>query len=60
MRFLGVLFSRTGLLIAAYLIAGVFINTAAPHLPSASGDGLHVLHSWLQYAISVFFWPLSY
>jgi len=60
MGFFGTLFSRTGLLIGAYLIIGVLVNTASPHLPSGSGSGLDVLHSWVQYAVSVFFWPLSF
>jgi hypothetical protein len=57
-RFFSVLFSRTGLAIAAYILIGVFVNTAPPHLP-ASPASIAGLHSWLQWAISVLFWPLG-
>jgi hypothetical protein len=42
-----------------YILIGVFANTAAPHLPAGFGNGA-ALHSWLQYIISVLFWPLSF
>lgn len=58
MNFLSTLFSRTGLLIAVYILAGVFVNTAAPHIPSSPAT-VAGLHSWVQYVISVLFWPLS-
>ncbi len=56
--FLKALFSKSGLLIAVYVLAGVLINTAAPHLP-ATPDTVSSIHSWGQYIISVLFWPLS-
>jgi hypothetical protein len=59
MSFIRALFSSTGLLIALYILVGVFVNTAAPHLPTTPGS-LGSLHSWVQYAISVLFWPLSF
>jgi hypothetical protein len=59
MNFLKALFSPTGLLIGVYILIGVFVNTAPPHLPSTAG-GLGSLHSWVQYVISVLFWPLSF
>jgi hypothetical protein len=59
MSFIKALFSSTGLLIALYILVGVFVNTAAPHLPTTPGS-LGSLHSWVQYAISVLFWPLSF
>jgi hypothetical protein len=59
MKFLKSLFSVTGLLIGVYILIGVLVNTASPHLPSTSG-GIASLHSWVQYAISVMFWPLSF
>lgn len=59
MSFIRALFSSTGLLIALYILIGVFVNTAAPHLPTTPGS-LGSLHSWVQYAISVLFWPLSF
>jgi hypothetical protein len=59
MAFLKALFSTTGLLIAVYILIGVFVNTAPPHLPSTAATAAS-LHSWVQYAISVLFWPLSF
>lgn len=59
MGFIKALFSTTGLLIAVYILVGVFVNTASPHLPTTPGS-LGSLHSWVQYAISVLFWPLSF
>jgi hypothetical protein len=53
-EFVRTLFSVTGLIIAIYILIGVFFNTAAPHLPSAASA-----HSWVQYIISALFWPLS-
>jgi len=41
-----------------YILIGVFYNTAAPHLPGTPGT-VAGLHSWVQYIISVLFWPLS-
>ena len=58
MAFLKTLFSRMGLLIALYILIGVFANTASPHLPTTPGS-VSSLHSWAQYVISVLFWPLS-
>lgn len=58
MDFVKTLFSVKGMLIAGYIIVGVFVNTAPPHLP-ARPESLAGLHSWAQYAISVLFWPLS-
>ena len=59
MDFLKTLFSTKGLLIVAYILIGVFINTAAPHLPTPAFNGA-ALHSWIQYFISILFWPLSF
>ena len=59
MKFLKTLFSTTGLIIVLYILIGVFYNTAPPHIPSTAGS-LTSLHSWIQYFISVFFWPLSF
>jgi hypothetical protein len=53
------LFSTFGLFLVIYLLIGVFYNTAPPHIPSTAGS-LASLHSWVQYFISVFFWPLSF
>ena len=58
MDFLKSLFSARGLLIAAYILIGVFVNTASPHLPTAAFS-IAALHSWVQYIISILFWPLS-
>jgi hypothetical protein len=57
--FLRALFSKTGLLIAIYIIIGVFTNTAAPHLPT-SASSVPLFHSWVQYFVSVILWPLSF
>ena len=58
MKFFSTLFSTTGLLIVVYILIGVFFNTASPHLPTTAGN-FSSLHSWVQYIISVLFWPLS-
>ena len=57
--YLAVLFTRWGLFIAIYILIGVFYNTASPHIPSTTASWAS-LHSWIQYFISVFFWPLSF
>jgi succinate dehydrogenase/fumarate reductase cytochrome b subunit len=59
MAFLRTLFSTTGLLIVVYIVVGVFVNTAPPHLPTSAGN-ISLLHNWVQYFISVFLWPLSF
>jgi len=59
MAFIKSLFSTNGLLIAGYILIGVFVNTASPHLPTTTFSVLS-LHSWVQFAISVLFWPLSF
>jgi hypothetical protein len=59
MGFIRALFSKTGLFIVIYIIIGLFVNTASPHVPSF-GANLTSLHSWVQYLISIFFWPLSF
>ena len=59
MDFIRALFSRRGVLIAIYLLVGVFVNTAAPHIPAAALTA-GALHSWVQYFISIFFWPLTF
>lgn len=58
MDFLKALFSKTGLFIVIYILIGVFVNTAPPHIPAAAFT-VTALHSWAQYAISILFWPLS-
>lgn len=59
MKFFNTLFSKIGLLIVIYILIGIFLNTASPHLPTTAGN-LASLHSWAQYFISVLFWPLSF
>jgi hypothetical protein len=56
--FIKALFSPTGLLIVIYILIGIFVNTAAPHLPHTP-TSFQALHSWAQYFISVLFWPLG-
>ena len=58
-NFLKTLFSTTGILIGVYILIGVFVNTASPHLPGSPAT-VGGLHSWVQYIISVLFWPLSF
>jgi hypothetical protein len=53
------LFSTKGIVIVIYILIGVFVNTSAPHLPTAAFN-LAALHSWVQYFISILFWPLSF
>jgi hypothetical protein len=56
--YIRVIFTATGLFIVAYILVGVFYNTAPPHLPTFAFS-LAALHSWIQYFISILFWPLS-
>ena len=56
--YIRVLFTPLGLFVAAYILIGVFFNTVPPHLPAVAFS-LTALHSWIQYVISVFLWPLS-
>jgi hypothetical protein len=57
--YIRVLFSRIGLFFIIYFLIGVFSNTAPPHLPPFAFS-LDALHSWIQYFISILFWPLSF
>jgi cytochrome c biogenesis protein CcdA len=60
MSFLKALFSPAGILVGLYFILGIFINTAPPHIPSQSFTSVSMaFHSWIQYIISVAFWPLG-
>jgi hypothetical protein len=57
--YISLLFSPVGLILVIYFLIGVFYNTAPPHIPSTAAS-FTSLHSWVQYFISVFFWPLSF
>jgi hypothetical protein len=57
--YIRLIFSTAGLFIATYILIGVFYNTAPPHLPTFAFSAA-ALHSWVQYFISVLFWPLSF
>lgn len=59
MDYVKALFSVRGLVIVVYVLIGIFVNTASPHLPHAAFN-LAALHSWVQYFISIFFWPLGF
>ena len=59
MDYIKTLFSAKGLVIVIYVLIGVFVNTASPHLPTAAFSGA-ALHSWIQYFISILLWPLSF
>jgi hypothetical protein len=56
--FIKAIFSVRGIVVVVYVLVGVFVNTAPPHLPHATFS-IASLHSWVQYFISIFFWPLS-
>ena len=58
--FFRTLFSTIGALIAIYILIGVFHNTAPPHFPHQTATIGGNIHSWTQYIISVFGWPISY
>jgi hypothetical protein len=57
--YIAFLFSRTGFIILIYFLIGIFHNTAPPHFPSTAASFTSV-HSWIQYFISILFWPLSF
>lgn len=57
--YIRLLFTKFGLFVAIYILIGVFHNTSPPHLPTAAFSGA-AFHSWVQYFISVFFWPFSF
>lgn len=59
-NFFSILFSPIGIVFVIYIIIGIFTNTAPPHLPGGGGNLASEAHSWVQYAISVMFWPLSF
>ena len=59
MDYVKALFSVKGIVIVIYILIGVFLNTASPHLPTVAFS-LPALHSWIQYFTSIFFWPLSF
>jgi hypothetical protein len=61
MDFLVSIWRSTWIKVLAYVIIGIGVNTAAPHYPQFSqgfGPGV-LLHSLVQYVISVMLWPLS-
>ena len=58
MDYIKALFSAKGIVIVIYILVGVFVNTVPPHLPTAAFSVV-ALHSWVQYFISILFWPLS-
>ena len=57
--YVALLFSWPGLILAIYILIGVFYNTAPPHFPLTTAS-FTSLHSWIQYVISILFWPLSF
>ena len=51
----------TWIKVFAYVVIGIIVNTAPPHVPQFGqnfGPGV-LLHSLVQYIISVMLWPLS-
>jgi hypothetical protein len=62
MDFIISMWRSTWLKVLIYVIIGIGVNTAPPHYPSFTqnfGAGF-LLHSIIQYVISVMFWPLSF
>ena len=61
MDFIFGVFRSTWIKVFAYILIGMYINTASPHIPQFTGGfGPSVmLHSLVQYIISVMLWPLS-
>lgn len=59
-NFFSILFSPIGIAFVVYIIIGIFKNTAPPHLPGGANNLAAEAHSWVQYAISVMGWPLSF
>jgi hypothetical protein len=57
--YIRLIFTKAGLFIAIYILVGVFYNTAPPHLPTVAFT-LAAFHSWIQYFIAIFLWPLSF
>ena len=57
--YIALFFSGPGLFVAIYILIGVFHNTAPPHFPVTAAS-VASLHSWVQYFISVLFWPFSF
>ena len=57
--YIRLLFSRVGFIFLIYFLIGIFYNTASPHIPSTAAS-FASLHSWIQYFISILFWPLSF
>ena len=53
------LFTSAGIFLVIYTLIGVFYNTAPPHIP-AFAFSVAAFHSWVQYFISIFLWPLSF
>jgi hypothetical protein len=50
MDYLKALFSTKGIVIVIYILVGVFVNTAPPHLPEAAFT-VGAIHRWVQYFI---------
>jgi hypothetical protein len=61
MDFIFGVFRSTWLKVFIYILIGIYINTSSPHIPQFGGNfgpGV-LLHSLVQYVISVMLWPLS-
>ena len=56
------MFRSTWFRVLVYVVIGIGVNTSAPHYPQFGqnfGAG-PLLHSLVQYVISVMLWPLSF
>jgi hypothetical protein len=61
MDFIFGIFRSTWLKVLIYVVIGIGVNTTAPHYPQFGQglDPMSLLHSLVQYIISVMLWPLS-
>jgi hypothetical protein len=62
MEFIVGVMRSTWLKVFIYILIGIWVNTAAPHIPQFGqnfGPGV-LLHSLVQYIMSVMLWPLSF
>jgi hypothetical protein len=61
MDFIISIWRSTWVKVLIYVVIGIGVNTAAPHYPQFGQNfgSAVLLHSLVQYVISVMLWPLS-
>jgi hypothetical protein len=61
MEFIIGIWRSTWIKVLIYVVIGIGVNTAAPHYPQFGQNfgPWQLLHSLVQYIISVMLWPLS-